>query len=254
MHLNTFELAQVQEGWWAHNATRFGLVCAITIGFAVLGHVVRGVTRGGAVAGGVMCFALFAAAGPGAFAGLLSVFALTWVATRIGLASKQRMGTAERREGRAVSQVLANLGIAALCAVLSVVVREPILLLAMVASLCEAAADTVSSESGQAFSNEARLITNFELVPAGTDGGITMLGTVAGGLAALLVSVVCAFSGLLGTRGMLTAALAGFAGMLSDSLLGAWFERRKRLGNDAVNFVSTALAALVGFTWGYILS
>jgi uncharacterized membrane protein len=31
--------------------------------------------------------------------------------------------------------------------------------------------------------------------------------------------------------------------MLADSYLGAWFERRGRLGNDAVNFISTAFAA-----------
>jgi uncharacterized membrane protein len=38
----------------------------------------------------------------------------------------------------------------------------------------------------------------------------------------------------------MTAALIG---MLADSFLGAWLERRHLLNNDAVNFLSTLLAA-----------
>jgi len=251
MHLTTLELTQTKGAWWAHSAAHLGLICVITIAFAVLGHLVRGVTRGGAIAGALVCLALFASVGPGAFAALLSVFALTWLATRIGLAGKQRMGTAERREGRAASQVLANLGIAALCAVLSAVLRQPRLLLAMAASLSEAAADTVSSECGQAFTGQARLITNFQIVPAGTDGGITVIGTLAGAFSALLVSLVCALAGLVSTREMLITTFAGILGMVSDSFLGAWFERRGWLGNDAVNFLSTAVAALAGIACGH---
>ncbi len=240
MHLTTLELTQTKGAWWAHSAAHLGLICVITIAFAVLGHLVRGVTRGGAIAGALVCLALFASVGPGAFAALLSVFALTWLATRIGLAGKQRMGTAERREGRAASQVLANLGIAALCAVFSAVLRQPRLLL-----------DTVSSECGQSFTGQARLITNFQIVPAGTDGGITVIGTLAGAFSALLVSLVCALAGLVSTREMLITTFAGILGMVSDSFLGAWFERRGWLGNDAVNFLSTAVAALAGIACGH---
>ena len=253
MHLSAIDLAQTHDAWWAHTATRVALVCVITTAFAALGHVVRGVTRWGAIAGATICFVLFAAVGPGAFVALLSVFALTWLATRIGLASKQRMGTAERRDGRGPSQVLANLGIAALCAIFSVTFGEPLWMLAMAASLSEAAADTVSSECGQAFSNQARLITTFRIVPAGTDGGITSIGTLAGALAALLVSLLCALTGLVSIRGMLVGTFAGVLGMAADSFLGAWFERRGWLGNDAVNFLSTALAAGLGLAFGRLI-
>lgn len=233
-------------GWWAGSAFRLGLIAAITVAFAVLGHMVRGVTRSGAFAGAIVCFILFATAGPGAFAALLSVFAVTWVATRLGLPSKQRLGTAERGEGRNASQVLANIGIAAACALLyAVLAREPVMLLAMAAALAEAAADTVSSECGQAFSDQAHLISTFERVPAGTDGGITVAGTLAGAIAALLVSLVCALCRLLSVRWLWIPVAAGILGMLADSYLGAWFERRGRLGNDAVNFISTAFAAVL---------
>jgi uncharacterized protein (TIGR00297 family) len=245
MQLIALALTHIGQGWWARTPWHFGVILAITAAFAALGHVVRGVTRSGAVAGAIVCFALFAGAGPGAFAALLSVFAVTWVATRLGFASKQRLGTAERGEGRTASQVLANIGVAAVCAVLSAALSEPLVLLAMAAALAEAAADTVSSECGQAFSEQARLITTFERVPAGTDGGVTPAGSVSGAVAAALISLICALGGLIPRHWWLVATTAGVLGMLADSYLGALCERRGWLGNDAVNFLSTLFAAVV---------
>jgi uncharacterized protein (TIGR00297 family) len=248
MQLIALDLMVITPGWWADSALRLAVISAITAAFAAFGHLVRGVTRSGAIAGAVVCFALFATAGPGAFAALLSVFAVTWIATRLGLPSKQRMGTAERGEGRTASQVLANVGVAAACALLFATLREPLMLMAMAAALAEAAADTVSSECGQAFSDQARLITTFERVPAGTDGGITAAGSFSGGVAAFLVSLLCVLTGLLPGRWLLVAGTAGVLGMLADSFLGAWFERRGWLGNDAVNFLSTIFAAVLAAT------
>jgi uncharacterized protein (TIGR00297 family) len=254
MRLMTLGLMAIAQGWWAHTAGRFGVVLAITLVFAALGHLVRGVTRSGAVAGAIVCFALFAGAGPGAFAALLTVFALTWAATRFGLSRKQRLGTAERGEGRTAAQVLANIGVAATCSVFYAALDAPVLLLAMVAALAEAAADTVSSECGQALSGNARLITTFERVPAGTDGGITLAGTLSGAVAAMLVSTVAVVAGILPSRWLSIATLAGVLGMLIDSLLGALCERRGWLGNDAVNFTGTAFAAVIAAAFGHLFS
>src|SRR2546427_12378284 len=82
-----------------------------TVVFTALARFMRGVSRSGAVAGAVICFALIASAGLGAFIGLISVFALTWIATRFGYRRKQILGIAERPEGRKSSQVSANLGV-----------------------------------------------------------------------------------------------------------------------------------------------
>lgn len=254
MRLMTLDLMAIEQGWWAHTPGRFGVVLAVTVIFAALGHLVRGVTRSGALAGAIVCFALFAGAGPGAFAALLTVFALTWTATRFGLSRKQRLGTAERGEGRTAAQVLANIGVAAFCAVLYGFFGTPLLLLAMTAALAEAAADTVSSECGQALSGNARLITTFELVPAGTDGGISLAGTLSGAVAATLVSTVTVFAGILLSRWLWIATLAGVLGMLIDSLLGTLCERRGWMGNDAVNFTGTAFAAVIAAGLAHLLS
>jgi uncharacterized protein (TIGR00297 family) len=216
---------------------------AVTLAFAVLARLLRGVTTGGAVAGGVVCFALYKCAGQGALVALVSVFVLTWAATRAGYQRKHRLGIAERRDGRSASQVMANLAVSTLCALLYSYTRQSIFLVGVIAALAEAAGDTVSSEVGQAGGHDAHLITTWEQVPPGTDGGISLPGTVAGVSATLIVALVCLGMHLLTWKQALVAGVAGAAGMTADSYLGAVFERRHKLNNDLVNLLSTAIAA-----------
>jgi uncharacterized protein (TIGR00297 family) len=225
------------------------IAALVTAAFALLARLIRGVTLPGAIAGATVCFLLYASAGPGAFAALVSVFILAWVTTRLGYKQKQKLGTAEKHDGRTASQVLANVGTAAVCSVLYAYLHIPAFLLAAAAALAEAAADTVSSEFGQARNQQARLITTGELVPAGTDGGITLAGTLAGAVAAMLVVLVCVITGLIPRSGFGLAVAAAVAGMLFDSLLGALLERRHLLSNDTVNFLSTVFAAVVAFNF-----
>ncbi len=248
MRLMTLGLSMIASAWGARGVSRLGAIFIITAAFSLLGYAVRGVTRGGALAVAAVCFALFASAGPGGFIALLTVFGLTWVATRVGLARKQRMGTAEGSEGRRASQVMANLGVSGLCAVLYGCWGDPRWLIPMTAALSEAAADTVSSECGQALRTQARLITTLERVPAGTNGGITVAGSLCGAVAAFVVGLVCAIAGLLSWKGMLVASVAGTFGMFADSFLGALLERRGWIGNDAVNLLGTAAAALLAIS------
>ena len=235
-------LAEIVRVAPAELSAKLWIPALISLIFAAFGRAVRGVTSSGAVAGGAVCFALMVAAGLTGFAALLTVFALTWLATHFGYARKQSLGTAERRSGRTAAQVLANLGVAAICALLFALVRpDARLLIALVAALAEAAADTVSSEIGQAIGGVPRLITDRKSVPTGTDGAVTFAGTAAGVAAAVAVSLV----GIAGWHSVLTCAAAGVLGMTADSLLGATVERSGILGNNAVNFISTAIAALI---------
>jgi uncharacterized protein (TIGR00297 family) len=173
---------------------------------------------------------------------LVTVFALTWITTHAGYQRKLKLGTAEKRDGRNASQVLANLGVAAACATVYGVQGKTVFLLATAAALSEAAADTVSSEVGQISSEKARLITTWEQVPAGTDGGVSLAGTLAGVAAAAAVTLVCVLTALLPWRLLGVSITAAVVGMLADSYLGAGPERRNRLNNNSVNFLSTAVA------------
>jgi uncharacterized protein (TIGR00297 family) len=216
-----------------------------TVAFAVSARLLRAVTVSGAAAGGVLAFLLLLGGGPGAFAALIAVFLLTWATTRLGHRRKRQLGTAEQRGGRSASQVLANLGIAAAAAMVALASRHPAgWLAASAAALAEAAADTTSSEVGQAVSDSAYLITDFRPVPVGTNGGISVTGTLAGIAAAVAVAAVCGATRMIAWPWMLPLAAAGALGMFVDSFLGATFERRRLLNNDAVNLLSTVVAAL----------
>jgi uncharacterized protein (TIGR00297 family) len=171
------------------------------------------------------------------------LFVLTWAATRFGFRRKQQLGLAERREGRNAWQVLANLAVAAVCALLSATMRSPGWLVVTAAALAEAATDTVASEIGQIGARKSRLITSWKPVLSGTDGGITFAGTLAGALAGTIVSWIAALTRMYGPAQLWIPALAGFVGMLADSFMGATLQRRSWINNDAVNLLGTAIAA-----------
>ncbi len=215
----------------------------ITVIFAVVAHRMRAVDLGGAVAGAAASFILYVSGGPAAFLCLGAVFMLAAATTRLGYARKQRLGLAERRHGRNAWQVLANLAAASLIAIVSLHLYREALLLAAVTALAEAAADTVASECGQALSARVYLITSFQRVAVGTDGGISAIGTLCAIVAALLVSLIAAWGRLLPPHWIAASAGAATLGMLFDSLLGATLQARGWLNNSAVNLVSTIAAA-----------
>ena len=187
---------------------------------------------------------------------VLAVSLLAFAATRAGRRQKERLGTAEARRGRSAAQVAANLGLAALVA------SEPVriwllnsrwlplrahsgtLMPAMaLAALAEAAADTVSSEIGQVLGGRPRMITTLRAVEPGTDGAVSVAGTLAGLVAAAIVAGTGSWA-MRGDWSLFTLSCAGaIFGLVFDSLLGATLERKGWLNNDAVNFLSTASAA-----------
>jgi len=145
-----------------------------------------------------------------------------------------------KKTSRNHRQVLANGGVAALAALAGSRI-------AFAGALAAAAADTWASEIGRHSRALPRLITNGKPVPAGTDGGMTLLGTTAGIAGAGLIA---ALSYVLGQRGAQAIAIAGFLGMIVDSLLGATVQGKVRwMDNDAVNLAATltgaACAALI---------
>src|SRR5271157_2112504 len=154
--------------YWATHVTNLlhvrGLPAAVVaIGFAVIARTMGGVTDGGAMVGVLVAFVLMVAAGLAGFVPLVTVFVITLLATRWGYARKRRLGVAERGRGRKASQVAANLLATAFCAL--PVVWYPrfseVLLVGAMAALAEAAADTTSSEIGQAIASDAYMINNF---------------------------------------------------------------------------------------------
>ena len=230
--------------------SRLTISLLVTLAFALLGWAMAGVTVDGAIAGFAVAFLLYVGIGPAGFAVLLAVFVITWVTTRLGRARKQRLGIAERRRGRrTAAQVLANTGVSGAFAALVLVANtSPILrsvgIAASMAALAEAAADTCSSECGEACSDTSFLVPRLRPVPAGTDGAITLWGTLSGIFAAAVIATIALILGVFPVYTAVIVATSGVFGMCVDTFLGATLERRGLLRNNAVNFCSTVAAAL----------
>ncbi len=176
---------------------------------------------------------------------------------------------------RDILQVAANGGVATLMALTYSLTHDQLLQAGFAGTLAAATADTWATELGALSPRQPRLITTAKHVPAGTSGGITLLGTSASFLGALSLGLV--FWAIQGFRRSLAALplialISGLAGSFFDSLLGATVqamyycptcdketERRihncgtqtrllrgvKWMNNDVVNFLATAFGGLV---------
>ncbi len=119
-----------------------------------------------------------------------------------------------------------------------------------VSAIAVAAADTAASEIG-IIDPRVYLITTLRRVRRGVDGGISMTGTLVAFVAAAYTSIVAyvvfaAFDTdlLAGPRTLLIPLLCGFFGCQVDSLIGATWETRGRIGKLGNNFLSIALGTL----------
>ncbi|WP_158749505.1 DUF92 domain-containing protein [Acidobacterium sp. S8] len=245
---------QASRAWTFHSPV-FIQAAGISIAFGLTVWLLRAATGAAAMTGALIAACLYLRT-PGWRTALIPLglmLILALAATRAGRAHKESLGIAEAKRGRVPSQVVANLGIAALTTLpltanqlFSPSAHSALLsIAALSAALAEAAADTVSSELGQVFGGMPRLLTTLKPVPVGTDGGITFAGTVAGCIAAALVTAVAALTLPLSVRTGCVVFSSAIFGLFFDSWLGAVFERRGWLNNDAVNFLSTLASASI---------
>jgi uncharacterized protein (TIGR00297 family) len=223
-------------------ATQLLTALLVTAAFAALAYALGMVSQGGALGGFLVGTIVYACLGPRGFA-VLALFVVGGsVLTRIGYGSKQSAGTAQEHGGRrGARNALANCAVAVICALLARATGSDLFITAFVASLGAALSDTSESEIGQLFGRTPRLITTLGKVPPGTDGAISLPGTLAGIVAASLTTTLALTLGLLESpETALLVAFAAFLGTVADSLVGALYPR---IGNEATNVLCTLVAA-----------
>jgi len=175
---------------------------------------------------------------------------------------------------RDLGQALANGGVAAVAVVAFAGTGNPAFLGAMLGALAAANADTWATELGVLSRRSPRLITTFRPVPPGTSGAISLHGTLAALGGASLIALIGALIDSHGWGAAVGIAVAGLAGSLLDSLLGATLQgiywcptcgkETERLvhkcgtptrlhrglgwmSNDLVNLLATLLGAAIGY-------
>ncbi len=190
---------------------------------AFLSFKARALNHSGALVAGILGTLVFG------FGGLpATLVLLTFFISSSGLSSlfKRRKAIMDEKHAkgsrRDAGQVLANGGVSGVLIVLAgLYPQADWLWWAFCASLAAANADTWATEVGVLSPVKPRLITTWKRVEMGTSGGITPVGTLASLFGALLVATV----GFMFRGGsifiLIGITLAGFAGSLVDSFLGA---------------------------------
>jgi uncharacterized protein (TIGR00297 family) len=213
-----------------------GLILAIGIAFMV--YRLRALTPGGAVAAAILGTLIFGLGGV-AWSILLLVFFIS--SSALSRLAKQRKQAVEENyakgDRRDAGQVLANGGVAGLFVILHAFFPAATWpWLGAAAGLAAATADTWATELGVLSPNPPRLITTGRQVERGASGGVSLVGLAAAlagsSIEAASFVIVWPETGLMGgavtphalsmaAAWFLLVALAGLAGSLVDSLLGA---------------------------------
>jgi uncharacterized protein (TIGR00297 family) len=192
-------------------------------------------------------------------------FLLGSAVTRVGMAQKEAAGIAEKRSGaRGPENVWGSALVGALCAVGVLLVSlanlpegewlSPLLLLGYVASFSTKLADTVASEIGKAYGQRTFLITTLKPVPRGTEGAVSLEGTLAGVVASIAIALVGWAVGLISLWQVGICVLAAFIATNLESVIGATLQARYQwLTNELVNILNTLIGAIAAVLLNQLL-
>ncbi len=239
-------------GWGLLLSPAFGRTlawsAAINLAIALLAAWLRIVRPSGALSGFVFGTAVLAFGGAPAYALLWLFFGAGTLATRFGRRRKEAMGKGEEAGGRrGAANVLANVSVPAFFVLAAALAPAGAasFRLAVAAAFATALMDTTGTEMGQAIRSATVLLPDFRRVAPGTDGAVSIAGTLAGLLGALLVGTVAALSGWIAPAGIPVVVLAATAGTVVESLLGRDGAPWRLSSGHVLNFVNTLTGAWV---------
>lgn len=185
---------------------------------------------------------------------MLAFFIAGSACTRFRYAEKENLGVEQNRGGaRGYRNVFANGGVSAAAAILFGVTQQPVFIAMFVGSVATAAADTVASEIGVT-GGTPYMITTGKKVPAGTNGGVTLIGELSALICAIGISAVAFFLGVIDIPTFAICSIAGLVGTNIDSLAGAVIENRGYIGNAGTNVIGTLAGGLFALAayWAFL--
>ena len=249
-----------------------GIALLLSICFSILAFVLKWLTIDGAVAaslfGGI-------ALGFGDWQAATLIFIFFLSSTLLSQKSIVRIEETHhmyiervRRDG---VQVWSNGFWFALFVLLGFLLKWPLMYLGAAGAIATAASDTWATELGSnRFRSTTYLFSNFEKVAPGTDGGISIPGTLGAlGGSLLIAATAVLLYPFSWTWDLLSIFAAGFSGCLADSYLGATLQQKHRsisiefgsradaridlnLDNNFVNWAATGFGSLAAITINYL--
>lgn len=233
--------------WW--------IGVGIAVAVAALGLLTpqKALTKAGVVHAAMLGLIVWGGLGWPGFGIVAVYFVLGTAVTKVGMKEKEAKGIAEKRGGaRGPENVWGSALTGALCALGYAAWPHPLWVLGYIASFAAKLADTTSSEVGKAYGKRTFSIVSFQPVPAGSEGAVSLEGTMAGWIAALALTAI-GFA--LITRSSALAMtwawaipcwIAAILATTAESWIGATVQEDIAwMTNEVVNGIQTTIAAIL---------
>ncbi len=204
-------------------------------------------TKSGWISAGILGTLLWGSLGWTGWISVVLYLVLGSLVTKIGFKYKNKLGIAEKRGGRRGPENV--LGSASTGLFLALIIKLnlanlTLLKVGFAASFASKLADTFGSEIGKRYGKNTFLITTFKKVRQGTEGAISLEGTIASLVGSLLMSFAMFILGFItDEKGFFIVCLSGFAATIFESFIGAKFQDKFNLSNEAVNAIQTSFSA-----------
>ncbi len=213
------------------DAAIFSLGMGLALLIAVVSYQVRFLDGSGAVATFLLGTVVFGLGRWSFSIPMLTFFVLSSLLSKMGRKRKAKAETLFEKGGRRdVWQVLANGGLAGVILLVWHFYPADLFYLLFLGALAGVTADTWATEIGILSKSAPRSLLNWKVVPIGTSGGVSLLGTMGAALGSLVLGAAGALSSphsstqLIGSREILLVLVSGFLASFIDSLLGASFQ------------------------------
>ena len=215
-------------------------------------------TRWGVVHAWLLGVILWGTLGWRGYVLVLFYFVVGSAVTKIGYPVKAARGIAEQRGGaRGPANVWGSAAVGALCALGIAGLGESWtfpLHMGFVGSFAAKLSDTVASEIGKAYGRRTILLTTWQPVPPGTEGAVSVEGTLAGLVGGLGLTLVGWAVGMVPVVGIPICVGAAFLANGVESWVGStWQGRWPWLTNEWVNGLNTLVGAVISGGGGWLL-
>ena len=169
--------------------------------------------------------------------------------TKIGYRYKSMRGISEKRGGRRGPENV--WGSAATGLFFAILIKlnlgnTDLLKVAFASSFSAKLGDTFGSEIGKRFGTNTFLITSFKKVKKGTEGAISLEGTLASLVGSVIMTLVIFKLGIISSSiQFFVVSISGFLATIIESIIGATVQEKYKLTNELVNAIQTSIGSVI---------
>ncbi len=225
---------------------------AFLVNFVLIffGHKLPFLTKKGWIHAGVLGTILWGSIGWNGWLSVCLYLLLGTLVTKIGYKNKASRGIAEARGGqRGPENVWGSAATGCSLALLSCFWPDSSMLfmIGFASSFTAKLSDTFSSEIGKRFGKRTFLITTLMPVDPGTEGAISIEGSLAGLLGSLIMTaVMISLSIVSGISVAFIVLFSGYLATIIESYIGAVAQNKiSWMTNELVNSIQTSIAAII---------